>query len=96
MTTARGSAEFKRTRTQRTTDPATEASSPASLEQEPGVEGFPGFLAFLSLQEWPAREPCPNCQRLRNVDREKCEHCGAGFAPPETKGTEIFERVEMV
>ena len=48
---ARGSAEFKRTRTQRTTDPATEGSSPASLEQEPGVEGFPGFPEHLVAGE---------------------------------------------
>jgi hypothetical protein len=52
--------------------------------------GIPGLLAFLSLHEWPAREACPQCRRLRVVDREQCEHCGAGFAPPERKGTEIF------
>jgi hypothetical protein len=31
--------------------------------------GIPGLLAFLSVQEWPAREACPNCRRLRLVDR---------------------------
>ena len=55
------------------------------------VCGLPGFLAFLSVQEWPARESCPNCKKLRVVNREKCEHCGAGFAPPERNGTEVFE-----
>mgnify|MGYP001160529373 CR=1 FL=1 len=30
-------------------------------------------------------------KRLRLVDREQCEHCGAGFAPPEKTGTEVFE-----
>ena len=39
--------------------------------------GLPGLLGFLCVQEWPAREPCPNCKKLRLVDREKCEHCGA-------------------
>ena len=52
--------------------------------------GVPGLLAFLSVQEWPAREPCPNCQRPRLVDRPQCEHCGAEFAPPEKTGTEVF------
>lgn len=52
--------------------------------------GLPGLLAFLSVQEWPAREACPNCQRLRVVDRTQCEHCVADFAPPEKTGTEIF------
>jgi ABC-type transport system involved in multi-copper enzyme maturation permease subunit len=56
--------------------------------------GIPGFLAFLSVQEWPAREPCSNCGKLRLVDREKCEHCGAAFAPPEKNGTEIFAPLE--
>jgi hypothetical protein len=53
--------------------------------------GIPGLLAFLAVQEWPAKESCPSCRKLRMVDREKCEHCGADFAPPETNGTEIFE-----
>ena len=51
---------------------------------------MPGLLAFLSVQEWPAREACPNCKRLRMVDRAQCEHCGADFAPPEKTGTEVF------
>ncbi len=53
--------------------------------------GLPGLLGFLCVQEWPAREPCPRCTKPRLVDREKCEHCGAGFAPPPRNGTEIFE-----
>ena len=56
--------------------------------------GVPGLLAFLSVQEWPAREACPNCKRLRVVDRAQCEHCGADFAPPEKTGTEIFAPLE--
>jgi ABC-type transport system involved in multi-copper enzyme maturation permease subunit len=60
------------------------------------VCGLPGFLAFLSVQEWPARESCPNCKKLRTVDREKCEHCGADFAPPEKNGTEIFAPLTAV
>jgi len=53
--------------------------------------GLPGFLAFLAVQEWPPRESCPGCNKLRVIDRESCEHCGANFAPPEKTGTEIFE-----
>jgi len=53
--------------------------------------GLPGLLAFLAVQEWPAREPCPNCGRLRIVTREHCEHCQAVFRPAEPTGTEIFE-----
>ncbi len=53
--------------------------------------GIPGLLAFLGLQEWPAREACPDCGRLRVVNREHCEHCGAVFRPAAPTGTEIFE-----
>ena len=53
--------------------------------------GLSGFLAFLSMHEWPARVPCPNCKKLRGVDRRQCEHCGAEFGAPEMTGTEIFE-----
>ncbi len=59
------------------------------------LTGIPGLLAFLSVQEWPARESCPQCGKLRVVDREQCEHCGAEFPPPEKTGTEIFEPIEM-
>ncbi len=52
--------------------------------------GITGLLAFLCVQEWPAREVCPGCRKLRPVDREDCEHCHAPFSPPEKNGTEIF------
>ena len=53
--------------------------------------GLAGLLAFLSVQEWPARQKCPKCAKLRSVENEQCEYCGAGFAPPERNGTEILE-----
>ena len=52
--------------------------------------GVPGLLAFFSLQEWPARESCPSCSKLRVVTRETCEHCGAPFAASPKVGIEIF------
>lgn len=52
--------------------------------------GVPGLLAFLSVQEWPARDPCPNCKRPRLVDRPQCHRCGAPWSPPEKTGTEVF------
>jgi len=55
------------------------------------LTGLPGLLGFLCAQEWPAHEPCPKCKQARLVDRETCEYCGAGFAPPPRNGTEIFE-----
>jgi hypothetical protein len=54
------------------------------------VLGIAGLLALLCVQEWPAREACPHCGKLRAVDRETCEHCQSPFAPPEQNGTEIF------
>ena len=57
------------------------------------VFGVPGLLAFLCVQEWPARQTCPNCKKPRLVDREQCEFCGAAFAPPPKNGTEIFETI---
>ncbi len=58
--------------------------------------GFVGLLAFLCIQEWPAREPCPQCKKLRAVDRECCEHCDSPFPPPEKNGTEIFGALTKV
>jgi hypothetical protein len=50
-----------------------------------------GFVLMLVLLDWPARERCTRCQRLRVVTREHCEHCSAPFAAPDLDGTEIFE-----
>ncbi len=53
--------------------------------------GLPGLLALLCTQEWAARVPCPHCRKPRTVDRDRCEHCNAEFAPPAKLGIEIFE-----
>ena len=57
--------------------------------------GLPGVLGMLCVYEWPAREPCPSCQRLRMVGRAECEHCGAPFPPPEPNGTEILVPLDV-
>jgi 4-hydroxy-3-methylbut-2-en-1-yl diphosphate synthase IspG/GcpE len=53
--------------------------------------GPAGLLLMLAVQQWPARVACPACCRLRVVDREQCEHCGALHTAPAPDGTEIFE-----
>jgi hypothetical protein len=55
------------------------------------VFGGVGVLLMLSLIEWPTRETCPTCRAKRVVTRERCEHCGAPFAAPDSDGTEILE-----
>ncbi len=60
------------------------------------LTGVSGFLIFLCLQSWPARERCPNCKKLRVVNRDRCEHCAAAFAPADKNGTEIFEPLGSV
>lgn len=57
--------------------------------------GLLGVLMLLALRGWPARETCPNCRRLRVVTRERCEHCGAPFAPVALDGTEIFGEEDL-
>jgi ABC-type transport system involved in multi-copper enzyme maturation permease subunit len=56
--------------------------------------GVPGLLAFVSVEEWPARERCASCGKLRVVGNENCEHCSSGFPAPRKNGTEIFEALE--
>jgi hypothetical protein len=52
-----------------------------------------GFLLMLSLVEWPVRERCPACSRMRVVTHEHCEHCSKPFAQPHPDGTEVFEPI---
>jgi hypothetical protein len=57
-----------------------------------GFMGGPlGAVLLLSVREWPAREACPSCGRMRVVNRQQCEHCAATFDPPLPDGTEVFE-----
>jgi len=52
---------------------------------------LPGFLVFLSVNQWPARESCPSCKKMRVVNLDHCEHCQGGFSPAPKTGIEIFE-----
>jgi hypothetical protein len=52
-----------------------------------------GFAVMFLLHDWPARERCSACNRLRVVTRERCEHCSEAFAGPKLDGTEIFEQL---
>jgi len=53
--------------------------------------GPSGVLLMLCMQTWPAQLRCVGCGMARLVSLFKCEHCGAGFAPPAQDGTEIFD-----
>jgi len=53
--------------------------------------GWLGLVTMVAIQEWPARIRCSSCGRLRRVDLDDCEHCGAAHAAPVADGTEIFE-----
>ena len=52
--------------------------------------GVLGLLLMASLLDWPARERCPACGHDRVVTLDRCDRCGAPFAPPPRDGTEIF------
>ncbi len=53
--------------------------------------GVAGLLVFWIANDWPRRIACPSCGRKRSVERETCEHCGAGWPAPKQDGTEIWE-----
>lgn len=56
--------------------------------------GVPGLLTLLAVQDWPARETCPQCGKSRTVEHQTCEHCAAPWPPPQPAGIEIFEPVK--
>jgi len=53
--------------------------------------GPAGLLSLLCLRDWPARQPCEECGKLRPVDRDVCVNCGNVLQPPATDGTEILD-----
>jgi hypothetical protein len=58
--------------------------------------GIGGLLALLCTEEWPKREACPHCKKLRTVENEACEHCQSPFLSPPKNGTEIFAPLTKV
>ena len=53
--------------------------------------GGPTALVLLWLTtDFPTREKCSRCGKMRVVDRDRCEHCGAEAHRPEMDGTEVF------
>ncbi len=50
-----------------------------------------GFPLMIALLDWPRREKCASCAKLRVVNRENCEHCGSSFSTVVRDGTEIYD-----
>lgn len=53
--------------------------------------GAAGVVAMLGVNEWPPRETCAHCGRVRPVDRRDCPHCHVALPPAPRDGWEIFE-----
>lgn len=50
-------------------------------------------LAVVAIYPVLIREKCPKCGKLRRVDLDECEACGAGWEKPELQGIEILDRL---
>ena len=50
-----------------------------------------GFPLMIALLDWPTREKCASCGKLRVVNRENCEHCQSAFSASPPDGTEIYD-----
>jgi len=53
--------------------------------------GPAGLVVMLGVNDWPSREKCAHCHRMRFVGRRDCPRCGAALAPAPRDGREIFE-----
>ncbi len=54
--------------------------------------GTAGPLTVVALYRRPTFEPCPRCEKLRNVEQHKCQHCNTAWEAPTNSGIEIFEQ----
>ncbi|MBN2292499.1 MAG: hypothetical protein JXM70_08750 [Pirellulales bacterium] len=52
--------------------------------------GLPAYLGYLAHRFWPARLPCPSCDKPTPRDREACFFCKQDFPAPVAKGIEVF------
>jgi hypothetical protein len=49
------------------------------------------LLLLMALRPLPRREKCTHCGQPRRVEAAVCRQCGTAPAPPECRGTEIFQ-----
>ncbi|MCC6581352.1 MAG: ABC transporter permease [Phycisphaeraceae bacterium] len=47
-------------------------------------------LTMLCLRDWPARERCEGCGKMRAVDQMTCGHCQAAWPAVRRDGTEVL------
>ena len=53
--------------------------------------GIAGVVVMLGLNDWPSREACTHCRRLKPIGRRDCPHCGTALPTAPRDGWEIFE-----
>ncbi len=53
--------------------------------------GPAGFIAFLSLADFPVRIRCPFCGHKRAIRMENCPHCRQPWTMPQRNGSEIYD-----
>ncbi len=52
--------------------------------------GIATSVAMLAIYPRLVREPCGRCESPRRIDKNRCEHCGAEWDPPQAEGIEII------
>lgn len=55
------------------------------------LAGPVGPLLLIALYPPVHREPCPRCDRLRQVDRGVCPHCASAWEAVQSEGIEIID-----
>jgi hypothetical protein len=54
------------------------------------LAGLTVGVAMLAIYPRLVREKCAGCEAARRVDKDRCEHCGADWDPPQAEGIEII------
>ena len=52
---------------------------------------YAGLLVLAIMHEWPRRQRCASCGRMRSIERTTCAHCGGTWPTRVLDGAEIFE-----
>jgi len=54
------------------------------------LTGIATWLAVIAIYARPVLEQCAACQRGRQVDTDRCAHCGADWESPDSEGIELI------
>jgi len=54
------------------------------------ISSFSALLSIQAIYPKTVKEPCPRCEKKREVGKDRCEHCDGEWESPASDGIEMI------